>query len=42
VLRGGSWYNGSYFVRAADRFDGFDPSDSSINFGFRCAQETSP
>lgn len=38
VLRGGSWNLSVQFVRAANR-DYYFPSDSSLNVGFRCAQE---
>ncbi len=37
VLRGGSWYNISDFVRCANR-NFYDPYDRSHAFGFRCAQ----
>jgi formylglycine-generating enzyme required for sulfatase activity len=36
VLRGGSWLSNSNLVRASYR-DGYNPSSSSDNFGFRCA-----
>ena len=35
VLRGGSWFNFTYDLRAADR-SGADPSDSGNGLGFRC------
>jgi formylglycine-generating enzyme required for sulfatase activity len=37
VLRGGSWYNYAYGVRAAFRSWG-DPTFSNINSGFRCVR----
>ena len=37
VLRGGSWFNSSNFVRAANRF-GDGPDYRLNNFGFRCAR----
>ncbi len=37
VLRGGSWYSGAFSVRCADRGN-YDPSNSYINFGFRCVR----
>ena len=39
VLRGGSWYSGGYFVRAANRSTDLDPSIRDSDIGFRCAQE---
>jgi formylglycine-generating enzyme required for sulfatase activity len=38
VLRGGSWFNGDFSVRAANRFD-FVPANRNYFVGFRCAQE---
>ena len=40
VLRGGSWASSGSFGRSANR-NKYDPSSTSINFGFRCAR-TSP
>ena len=37
VIRGGSWFNGSYDVRSATRI-GTDPDSWHINEGFRCAR----
>lgn len=36
VLRGGSWYNDAGSARSAHR-NGFDPSERTDRFGFRCA-----
>ena len=36
VLRGGSWYNNAGSARSAHR-NGFDPSERTDRFGFRCA-----
>lgn len=38
VLRGGSWFNVGFLVRAANR-SSFAPSNRDLNVGFRCAQE---
>jgi formylglycine-generating enzyme required for sulfatase activity len=35
VLRGGSWYDGWYYIRGAIR-DPYSPSDRHFNVGFRC------
>ncbi len=37
VLRGGSWYDGAYGTRVADR-GGYDPGDLDYGVGFRCAR----
>jgi formylglycine-generating enzyme required for sulfatase activity len=37
VLRGGAWYDNSNDVRSANRY-GFDPTDTYVNFGFRCSR----
>jgi formylglycine-generating enzyme required for sulfatase activity len=37
VIRGGSWYDGARFIRAANRV-GVSPSLSGDNIGFRCAE----
>ncbi len=37
VLRGGSWYNNSYYGRSSYRFDD-DPGNLSYGFGFRAAR----
>jgi formylglycine-generating enzyme required for sulfatase activity len=37
VLRGGSWDNVDGYVRSANR-GWFDPSNSNVNVGFRCAR----
>jgi serine/threonine-protein kinase len=36
VLRGGSWYVNEFIVRSAFRVR-FDPTNTYVNFGFRCA-----
>jgi formylglycine-generating enzyme required for sulfatase activity len=38
VLRGGSWYNGDPYVRAANRFE-VNTADPSTFRGFRCAMD---
>ena len=38
VLRGGSW--GSWYVRAAFRGSGDEPTDRHLSYGFRCAGST--
>jgi formylglycine-generating enzyme required for sulfatase activity len=38
TVRGGSFYDGRQYLRAAIRLD-FHPGDRNRNFGFRCAQD---
>jgi formylglycine-generating enzyme required for sulfatase activity len=38
VLRGGSWYDNSYYLRCADRYSNV-PADTGSLFGFRCSQD---
>ncbi len=40
VLRGGSWYNDTYFLRVSLRHY-YEPSDSNFNCGFRCVSQYS-
>jgi formylglycine-generating enzyme required for sulfatase activity len=37
VLRGGSWYNETWYVRAAYR-NWYYPDDRGVFLGFRCAR----
>jgi len=37
-LRGGSWYDGAWYLRVSDR-DYYDPALTATNVGFRCAQD---
>jgi formylglycine-generating enzyme required for sulfatase activity len=37
VVRGGSWYNVAWYVRAACRY-GYAPVERSVHLGFRCAR----
>jgi formylglycine-generating enzyme required for sulfatase activity len=41
VLRGGSWYNDERNIRAADRLAS-PPDNRGLDFGFRCAGDSSP
>jgi formylglycine-generating enzyme required for sulfatase activity len=41
VLRGGSWSDSVWSVRAANRRGEFEPSVSHTNIGFRCAHSVS-
>jgi formylglycine-generating enzyme required for sulfatase activity len=38
VIRGGGFYYGAYFLRAASRVVG-DPSARNYHLGFRCARD---
>jgi formylglycine-generating enzyme required for sulfatase activity len=41
VLRGGSWFGNSYYLRTANRFY-LVPSSSDDDIGFRCARDAAP